>query len=452
MPIAKAQSEEVSREVKKHLIYGFMPVGMDVGITIERGEGVWLYDLDGNKYFDLESTMVSCNVGHGRQDIVDAMMEQARKLAFGSVIYGYMTSAVAENVRRLADEVTPEGLNHFALCNSGSEAVELTIRLARMYWASKGQPDKRKIISNYSSYHGVTGVTHVTSGVGSGAMNPWNIPNHIHVPPPYCYRCPYGQEYPSCDIFCAKFLEGTIKREFPNTVAAVLFECNTHHGGVIGFHPAPPEYIPMVRKMCNELGVLWIDDEVMTGFGRTGKMFACQHYGVIPDIMTMSKAITGCYFPYAATAMSDEVYKGIEGQIFTHAHTHSGNPVGAAASNKIMDIYAKEKVVENAAKVGEHISKRLEAEFMELPCVGRATQRGVMGCIELVTDKKTKAPFPLNLMREQVWLPLLEKGILEHAVAFSSTLGIAPPCTTTVDEVDWALDRIKSVLAAAKPG
>jgi len=461
------RTEELLAQDKAHVIHGFFTFGQNLGIVMERADKVYMWDTEGKRYIDFSSEAACMHLGHGRKDLIDAMAEQGNKSDLCITLYGLSNVPVIENGRRLA-EITPEGINHFFHSTSGSEAVDSAIRTARMYWRLQGKSSKYKIISLYNSFHGSTPSCsgHLTArGLGVFWLEQ-QAPGFPHIPEPYCYHCPFKKEYPGCDIFCAKFLEDTIIQQGVDSVAAFIAEAVL---GGAGFITPPPEYWPRVREICTKHNVLLIDDEVITGFCRTGKWFAIEHWGVKPDIITMAKGITGSYFPYAATGFSDEVFDVLEsgglaakavseeaaekqkayakgGTWFFHGYTFSGHSIGAAVSNKAIEIYEKEKVAENAAKIGRHMNERFEKEFMPLPNVGTAGGFGCMQAIELVKDKKTRELLPVSTMVE------LQKKFLDAGMWLriygtpSIRLAIAPPCTITIEEVDEALDITKSVI------
>jgi adenosylmethionine-8-amino-7-oxononanoate aminotransferase len=249
-------------------------------------------------------------------------------------------------------------------------------------------------------------------------------------------------------VRCARFLEDTIQVENTNTIAAFIAEGMIGGGGFI---EPPPEWWPIVSEICRKYDVLLIADEVLSGFTRTGKMFCIDHWNIKPDIMTMAKGLSGAYLPFGAMAISDEVFNVLKGNIFMHGYTYSGHAIPAAASCASLDIYIKEKVVENVVKVGNHVKQRLEAEFRSLPCVGNISGMGLNYSVELVANKKTKNPISLDTKTEII-RKLRENGVFTRAIGrFGNRLHIGPPCTSTIEEVDKALDIVLSVVAEVKP-
>jgi adenosylmethionine-8-amino-7-oxononanoate aminotransferase len=271
-------------------------------------------------------------------------------------------------------------------------------------------------------------------------------PGHIHIPNYYCYRCPFDKAYPGCGIQCAKFLEYTIEHEGKDSVAAFIAEPEQ---GASGFIAPPPEYLPMVRDICKKYEVLFIADEVMTGFARTGKMFAIEHWNVVPDMLVMSKGIVTGYLPFGALAVSSEIFDTLSGQFFPVGGTESGNPVCCAIGVKCIDIYHKERIVDHVAKVGGKARKRMETEFMALPHIGAVDGLGLMLGLEIVTDKESKGRPTNPKLADKIQRLGVEKGALLRIV--SNRPGFSPPLTITQEECDRGLDILYDVLISLKP-
>ena len=273
-------------------------------------------------------------------------------------------------------------------------------------------------------------------------------PGLIRIPSFYCYRCSYSLIYPECDVRCARILEDVIQAEGADSVAAFIAEPMIGGGG---FFEPPSEWWPIVTEICQKHEVLLIADEVISGFARTGRMFGIENWDSQPDMMTMAKGINGAYLPFGAMAVSDEIYEGLLDKIYSHGFTYCGHAIPAAASCAALDIYVRDKVVENVAKVGSHIKQRLEQECSSLPCVGNIGGMGINYAIELVNNKKTKAPIEQDVKAELI-RKLLENGIYTRIIGrLSNRLHIGPPCTITIDEVDIALDIVRALLAESKP-
>jgi len=443
------RTEELLRWDREHIVHSKWAMGGNCGIVLDRSHGIYLQDTEGKEYIDGCSQLLCVNLGYGQKEIIDAVREQMEKLPFGMYFFGFANEASIRCAQKLS-ELVPDGLDHFDFTTGGSESVDLALRLARLYWSVKGK-NKYKIISLYDSYHGVTNGALTATASGRGfyerGVGPM-LPGFIHIPSYYCYRCMFGLEYPSCDIRCARFLAEVIEKEGADNIAAFIAEPEIGAGGMIA---PPPEYWPMIEEICAKYEVLLIDDEVMTGFGRTGKMFAIEHWNVKPDIMTMAKGITSAYLPFGAVAFSGEIWEILKGSNFI-AYTYSGHPVCAAASIKTLEIYKRDRVVENAARVGKYALERLKQVLGPLPCVGGISGLGLMIGIEIVADKATKRPFDreLNIM-QQLHERALEKGLYIRVSDIGGTPGdraaFAPPLIINTEEVDKAIDILYSTIS-----
>lgn len=448
------RTEELVKWEREHIVSSMIPVGKSRGIIFDKAKGVILQDTEGNQYIDGASQLVCVNLGYGQHEIIDAIKAQLEKLQYGTLYFGFGNTASIEYSQKLA-ELTPEGLTHFVFSCGGSESTEIAIRIARLYHALRGTR-KYKIFSLADSYHGVTSDVGTVTGVGKGFFERGGVPiaGHIHIPSYFCYRCMLGKEYPSCGVDCARFLDEAIEKEGPGTVAAFIAEPEM---GVAGFIPPPPEYWPMVRKICDDRDVLLIADEVMTGFCRTGKMFGVQNWNVKPDIMSMAKGISSSYIPFGAVAFNDRIYDvfSTEGAAFA-AFTFGGHPVGAAASTAALKIYARDKVAEHVREVGQYAVERLNADFKPLPCVDNIGGLGLMIGMNIVADKETKRPFELsqNVMGK-IQDEALEKGlwirVCHHGATPSDRVMFGPPLIITKVEVDRALDILYPIVASIKP-
>jgi adenosylmethionine-8-amino-7-oxononanoate aminotransferase len=416
------------------------------GIVFEKADGIMLVDTEGKEYIDIASQLTCCNLGHRQGAIIEAISNALSKTDYTEAYFGYSNPYSSQCAQKLA-EITLGNLKHFFFTSGGAEANEFAIRFARLYWHAKGRPDKFKIISLYNSYHGSAGLSGSATGISrvySSGQGPQAV-GFVKMPPAYCYRCPFGLSYPRCGVQCAQYLSYVIDNEDPDTVAAFIGEPIQGGGGVID---PPPEYWPMVRKICSDCGVLLIADEVQSGFCRTGRMWALEHWDIVPDIMSMSKGIAGSVLPFGAVAIGHDLYEAMKGQTVPGGYTYSGHPISCAASVAAIDIYVKDKIAENAARVGKHIKERLDAEFSPLPKVGNIRGKGLFLAVELVSDRKTKTPISPDV-RKELTLRLHEAGIVPRGGGYmNSVLYITPPCTITTEEADRALDIIKPIVIA----
>ena len=443
------RTKELLETDRKYAFHHFGVVGSDIEIIWEKGQGIKIWDTEGKEYIDCCSSQSDCvNLGYGRKEIIDAAIEQMNKIPYASTLPPFSNVAMIECAEKLA-KITPQNINRFFFASGGSESIETSFKIARKYWNLVGQPGKYKIICLSNAYHGsllFTGSLTWLHPMRQG-VDP-EVPGIVRIPPYTCYRCPYELKYPDCGIRCAKFLETAIEQEGDFSVAAFIAEPEQ---GVGGYVSPPPEYFPMIAKICKEHDVLFIVDEVMSGFCRTGKMLALEHWNLEPDIVVMSKGINSAYVPFGSVGGSDEIYQAFVGNMFLHGMTQVGNPVGCATANAAIDVYLKEKVAENAAKVGAHVKERFQKEFLPLPHVGDVGGLGLMLSLEIVADKTTKARFPYGKMYE-IRRQLLDKGIYVRVTSssFGDRLLFGPPCIITEAEADRAVDVIYSVVKDIK--
>jgi len=427
-----------------HILHALGIVGQNLGFApFEEAQGIMIKDTEGKEYMDIASQLINVNLGHNRKDIAEAAKAQIDKMMFASTLRGYANVPSIEYSQKLA-QVVPKGLDHFLFTMTGGDADDCAFKIANLYHKVKGER-RYKILSLFNSYHGTLRGTGGATGILKGAAA--ECPpcgDHIHIPNYFCYRCPLRKEYPGCGIECAEFLDYTIENEGKDNVCCFIAEPEQGPGGFIS---PPPEYFPRVREICSKHGVLFIADEVMTGFGRTGKMFAVENWDVTPDIMTMSKAIVGGYLPFGAVAVSDDIWNTLKGQFFSPGSSESGNPICCAVASKVLDIYREEHIVEHAAEVGKYAKERLEKKFLPLPHIGSLSGLGLMLGLDIVVDKKTKAapgPEVTNLIPRRG----LEQGL--YLRVMGNRLLFGPPLIISKEEVDEALDRLYPILAELK--
>jgi adenosylmethionine-8-amino-7-oxononanoate aminotransferase len=443
------RTQELIRADKEHQVHPWWVVGQEISKVFEKGHGIYLVDTEGQEYMDFASQLVCSNLGHHCPEIIEAITAALDKLHYVTNFYGQTNVYAAELGQKLA-QIMPGGLKRFYYTCGGSESNDTAIKLARAYWYFKGQAGKYKIISLYDSYHGLSGYSINLTGLGGGRMHSPFGPapsGFLKVPSYYDYRSMFG-EVSNSAVLSAQFMEKVIQQEGAASIAAIIAEPIL---GSAGHIEPPKEWWTLVTEIAKKHNILLIVDEVMTGFCRTGKMFASEHWDLQPDIMTMAKGITAAVLPFGGVAFSEEVYSAFEGKPFPHGFTYTGHPVCCAASIATIDYYLKHKVAENAAKIGDHIEKRLEEEFLPLPCVGTHGGRGLFQAIELVTDKGTKKPISIE-QNGMLTKKLYEKGVWTRIQGPNlNRLEICPPCTITREETDKGLDIIKSILVEFKP-
>jgi len=443
-----ALKKEWSEEDRKHLLHGAVPLDVltqkGSEMILDEGHGIVVKDVYGKEYIDALGGAISVNLGYGRKELAEAAMAQMVKLSYGRGWRDFATTPSIEYASELA-KFTPKGLDRFFFANSGSEANETAYKIARFAWINQGKESKTKIISRQQGYHGLnlgamsaTGVESLHKGMGPLA------PGFIHIATPYCYRCEFGKQYPDCNLECAEALADTAEREGEDTVAAFVAE---PVNGATGSMVPPPEYWPRIRQICTERNILLIIDEVLTGFGRTGKKFACEHSCIIPDMMLMGKGITSTALPFSAVALNDGVFQKMLGSdvSFNHFYTCGAHPVCCAVAMKTLEILIRENLVENAAKVGKYMLERLK-ELEEYPYVGEVRGLGLVGAFEVVQDKHSRVP-DSNLAEKLVG-DARKKGLIIRVAGTAIQLG--PPLITTEADIDRIMNILKPIVAELK--
>lgn len=413
-------------------------------INAERADGVYLYDRDGRRYIDFSSQLMNVNIGHGHPQIKQAVLEQMDELSY--VHPGMVTAARAALGRKLF-EITPGNLCKTFFTLGGAEAVENAIKLARAYTG------RHKIISLYGSYHGGTyGAMSASGDPRRFGMDSQQVPNHVHVENPYFYRCPWNSRtLEECGENGAAALERTIQYENPGAIAAVLLEGESGSSGCIKY---PPNYWPLVRKICDKYGILLIDDEVMSGFGRTGKMFAVEHHAVQPDMMCMAKGLTAGYLPLGALIVSEEIGNRYDENTLPLGLTYSAHPVCCAAAVATIEIYEQEGLPAHAAEMGLYIEERVEALKSRHPSIGDFRNTGLLGCIELVKNRDTREPLtawnapPAGMeATNRIAARIRELGMFTFVRW--NWIFIAPPLNISKPEIDEGLEIISQAISIA---
>ncbi len=412
-------------------------------LIFESGHGVWLRDVDGREYIDGLAGLWNVLVGHGNRELAEAARSQMERLAYASNYVGASNLPAIELAARLAG-FAYSNLHTTFFTSGGAEANESAFKTARYYWKRKGKPGKYKVIARERAYHGVTLAAMSATGLPAfWKMFEPRVPGFVHVPAPYPYRFE-GEVRPGETLgqAAARAVEEAILREGPDTVAAVIAEPVQGAGGVI---VPPDDYFPHLRAICDRHQVLLIADEVITGFGRTGKWFGLHHWGVQPDILSFAKGITSGYLPLGGIQISDEIHDVIRSappeETWMHAFTYSGHPTCCAVALKNLEILERDGLVERAAAMGRRLLEGLQGLY-EFDCVGEVRGIGLMAAVELVADRETKAPANLGA---KVQRACQERGLFLRAVG--DILEMAPPYVIGEEEVDRMVQILGDAIA-----
>lgn len=406
--------------------------------VIIRGDGLRVYDQNGKDYLDLTSGNTRpVHVGYGRKEIAQAVYDQICELPYFTPMR-FVNKPSSELADTLAS-ITPGQIDRFTFVCDGSEAVETAIKLARHYHFFNGEKRRNKIISRRGAYHGVTGLA--LRALGSvlpmkQIMEPL-APGAVFVESPYCYRCPLHLSYPACDLACARDIERTIEFEDPEQVSAFIGE-SIQQG--FGAYSPPKEYWSIVREICDRHGVMIIVDEVICGFGRTGKWFGIQNFDIEPDIMSMAKGLTSGYVPLGGVGCSAKVMDPVSE--LRHLHTYGNHPVSCAAALKNIEIIKRESLIDRASEMGAYFLEKLR-EFSDHPIVGEVRGTGMWTAIDLTSDKKTKAVLPVE-HQESIVRRAREKGII---IKYQGpALEFAPSLTISREEIDEGVKLLEECL------
>lgn len=408
-------------------------------IPIDKAEGIYMYDYDGNRYTDMSSQSVNLNVGFGNQAMKEAIAKQIDKYCF--VTPGYASEARAKLAKMIV-ELLPDNFGKVFFTNAGAEANENAIKIARMYTGRK------KVFSRYRSYHGSSfGAGNLTGEPRRYPLEP-GIPGFVKFFDPYVYREPieFESEEAATTYYLAKLKE-QILYEGPDQIAAIIMETITGSNGII----IPPKgYLPGVRKLCDEFGIVMICDEVMAGWGRTGKMFAFENYDIKPDLVTFAKGVTCGYVPLGGVAVSSKISSYFDDHMLSCGLTYSGHPLACAAGIACVNYYKEAGLLENAVKVGKVLGEKLEVLKEKHPCVGDVRYIGLFSCIELVKDKKTKEPLveygsdPQGTMKK-INGELARRGFMTYT--HENMVFISPALIITKEQLLEEMEKMDEVLS-----
>jgi adenosylmethionine-8-amino-7-oxononanoate aminotransferase len=408
-------------------------------LVMARADGVLYWDVHGKRYLDALSGIYVTSVGHNNRRVIEAIHRQLDTLHFSPPMHG--TNPVAVQLANLLAGLAPGDLSMVKFQCGGSEVTEAAIKLARQYHRLAGSPHKYKVISRYQSWHGSTMGSLSASGLKSRkTVNEPLAPGFLHVFPPTCYRCPFGKTYRDCGITCATLVGQVIEMEDPDTVAAVIVEPIGHTGGIID---PPPEYLPILREVCYQHDILLIFDEIITGIGRTGQLFAAETFGVQPDVLCCAKGLAGGYAPLSAMICSEHIGETFWGPIednpgFVEGHTFEGNPISCAAGLAVLREVIENDLCANARAQGERLRQGFERLARKYGVIGDIRGKGLLQGIEFVRDTKTKEPFPTQTaFGIQVGRRALANGLL---CRFDPNwLAFGPALVVTAEQLDEML-------------
>lgn len=435
----RLSADEITRKSREYTFFSWAVQSEVNPIPIDHAEGVYFWDATGKRYIDFSAQLMNVNIGHQHPKVIKAIKDQADRLCYAHP--GLATEPRALLGELLA-EVTPGNLRKTFFCLGGAEANENAIKMARLYTG------RRKILAHYISYHGAThGAIALTGDNRRWSVEP-TMPGVVHVLNPYCYRCPFGWTRDTCHRECIDHIEEVIQYEGPEDIAAIFLEGVVGSNGII---VPPDDYWPRVREICDKYGILLISDEVMSGFGRTGKWFAVDNWDVAPDIITMAKGITSGYVPLGAVVVSERIAKHFEDNKLWCGLTYSAHPLSCAAGVATVKVYEEDGLIDNAAEVGTHLGARLEELKSNHPSVGDVRYIGLFSVIEVVKNTSTKAPIATRNAKgaelatmNEVGRYLRENGLFTFIKA--NLIFIVPPLCITKSQVDEGLEIIDQAL------
>jgi taurine---2-oxoglutarate transaminase len=438
----QAEGAQVVADDRRYLIHSWSVQSALAPIPVAGGEGRYFWDYEGKRYLDFAAQLVNLALGHQHPKLVAAVKEQADRLC---TIAPSVANDRRSELARLVAECMPGDLNRTFFTNGGAEANENAVKLAR--WVT----GRHKIVARYRSYHGATAGAITLTGDPRRWFAEPGLPGIVRMFDPYTYRCPAGHPDPCPVCSGGPHLEEILMYEGPHTVAAVMLETVTGTNGII----VPPDgYLQSIREVCDRHGILLILDEVMAGWGRTGRWFGCDNWDVVPDIITTAKGINSGYVPLGAMTVRDHVYDAIEDRYFAGGLTYSGHPLACATGVASIEAFREEGVVENAAAMGDYLGEALPRLAQRHPSIGEARGLGLFWGLELVRNRQTREPLvPFNAGGEaaepitRITKACLERGL--YPFVHWNVLAITPPLNITREELDEGLEILDDVLAIA---
>jgi putrescine---pyruvate transaminase len=449
-PAAHTDSADLLALDGRHLLHPMTSLrrhAQQGSTIITEARGVYVTDINGNRYLDTCAGLGNAIIGYGHPEMADAISRQLRDMMFFPSAFGFSNVPAIQLAAKLA-AMAPSGLTKAFFTSTGSEATETAFKIARFYHRLRGHASKTRFIARRQALHGTTYAALSASGLPR--LQEWFgplMPGFSHIQAPHCFRCDLGLTYPDCQLACADELETAILHEGPENVAAFIAEPMQAAGGHV---IPPPDYYQRIRAICDQHDVLFIADEVVCGFGRTGKLFGMEHYGVTPDLMTLAKGLTSGYLPLGAVliheSVSDVLSSTDRDVLFNHAFTYSDHATCCAAALKNIEIIERDGLVERAHILGEYFLQRL-AELKQQPMVGNIAGIGLLTAIQLVTDRRTGqfAPPPFPVIR-RIADNAFQAGVLIRTT--SEQIVLRPPLVITTEQLDHIVDVLHDALAA----
>ncbi|MBP2239843.1 adenosylmethionine-8-amino-7-oxononanoate aminotransferase [Cytobacillus eiseniae] len=444
------ENEDMLTKDKEYVWHSMKPYSPDSTMVVDKAEGSWVTDHHGKRYLDAMSGLWCVNVGYGRKELAEAAYDQLKEMAYFPLTQSHTPAIkLAEKLNEMLGE---EYVIFFS--NSGSEANETAFKLVRQYHQQKGEHSRYKFISRYRAYHGNSMGSLAATGQAQRKYKYEPLaPGFIHVAPPDSYRAPERADCKPAELHSVKDIDRVMTWELSETIAGVIMEPIITGGGVI----VPPDgYMAGVKEVCEKHGALLIVDEVICGFGRTGKPFGFMNYGVKPDIITMAKGITSAYLPLSATAVRKEIYEAFKGtdeyDYFRHINTFGGNPAACALALKNLEIMEQENLNERSAKLGEYLKQSLSAALDDHPFVGNVRGKGLLVGIELVSDTATKNPLEVTLVNKVI-AGCKQKGLIigkngATVAGYNNVLTLAPPLNIEEKDLEFLINTLVEELQA----
>lgn len=439
--LLQSETQEIIQDNLDYTLFSWSKQGGQNPIAVKYGEGVYLYDYDGKRYIDFSSGLMNVNIGHGDQRITDAVVRQMQEVSY--ITPSCVTKVRGDLGKKLA-QICPGDLNKafFTLC--GATSIENAIKMARLYTG------RHKILTRYQSYHGSSNGAMTASGDPRKLpVDSQQAPNFVHFDLPYAYRWEYGEEALLKES--VKQMERLIAYEGPQNIAAILLEGQSGSSGCFLY---PEGYLKAVRELCDKHGILLIIDEVMSGFGRTGKWFGFQHHDIVPDMIAMAKGLTCGYLPFGCLMVSDKIAAKYQDAVLPLGLTYSAHPVSCAAALETLKIYEDDNLIENAARMGEYMDAQVALLMQKHPSIGDWRNQGLLGCLELVKNRETKEPMaPFNakpdemVVMNKVAAKIKELGM--YTFVRWNYIFIAPPLIVTKEQIDEGLAIISEALKIA---